>query len=519
MPSANVSNLIELGRKTVKCYGPPGTGKTEYLLKTVEQELNNGVKPDRLAFMTFTTSARKTALGRMREKFGLSAQDLPYFRTLHSTAYRQLGLTSAALIKGPQDLKELGELLHLEFHGRWVDPDDEDATFTTFGSASGDQLLAFDHYRRHSLMSVEDAFKQWDNLLVTYFETKRFCDTYVAWKKQEGFLDFTDLLEYVEYPLDVDVIIVDEAQDLSRLQWKTLDTLASTAQCIYLAGDDDQAIFEWAGASAQAFIERPGKTRVLDQSYRLPKSVWTVAQQVAAQIHVRHPKVWRPRADEGKVERLIDPLHADYERDGSYLILYRNHYQGDQFESHLQELGLPYTRSDRAAPGVQWSEAILFWERLRKGIGIVRNDVLTLLDALTSGRDIKRGTKGKIQACPEGQVFTLADLTEKYGLRHTEQEPWYEALGKIKEGEVAYLRRIIKHGGAAALSSNPKIRLSTVHAAKGDQADNVVLLTDMSRQTRDSYDLNPDPECRVWYVGATRAKHHLTIIGMENPIL
>jgi DNA helicase-2/ATP-dependent DNA helicase PcrA len=65
----------------------------------------------------------------------------------------------------------------------------------------------------------------------------------------------------------------------------------------------------------------------------------------------------------------------------------------------------------------------------------------------------------------------------------------------------------------------PKIRLSTIHAAKGAEADEVVLLTEMSNRTREIYEKEPDLERRVFYVGITRAKDTLTIVpGANNPL-
>jgi DNA helicase-2/ATP-dependent DNA helicase PcrA len=62
------------------------------------------------------------------------------------------------------------------------------------------------------------------------------------------------------------------------------------------------------------------------------------------------------------------------------------------------------------------------------------------------------------------------------------------------------------------LNEAPRITLSTIHGAKGGEAENVVLLTDLSLNTMKSYEDNPDDENRLFYVGATRTKEHLHII-------
>jgi superfamily I DNA/RNA helicase len=68
-------------------------------------------------------------------------------------------------------------------------------------------------------------------------------------------------------------IFIDEAQDLSPLQWKLFDKLKEYADDIYLAGDDDQAIFAWAGADVDRFINEPAKEKVLKYSKRISRAV------------------------------------------------------------------------------------------------------------------------------------------------------------------------------------------------------------------------------------------------------
>ena len=66
------------------------------------------------------------------------------------------------------------------------------------------------------------------------------------------------------------------------------------------------------------------------------------------------------------------------------------------------------------------------------------------------------------------------------------------------------------------LNKAPRILLSTIHGVKGGEAQNVVLLTDLSRNTYKSYEKNPDDENRLFYVGATRTKEHLHIIEPKD---
>ena len=73
-------------------FGPPGTGKTTRLINIVQQELDRGTPPDKIAFMSFSKKAAQEARDRAAEKLGINEQQMMWFRTLHSFAFNQLGL-------------------------------------------------------------------------------------------------------------------------------------------------------------------------------------------------------------------------------------------------------------------------------------------------------------------------------------------------------------------------------------------------------------------------------------------
>ena len=87
---------------------------------------------------------------------------------------------------------------------------------------------------------------------------------------------------------------------------------------------------------------------------------------------------------------------------------------------------------------------------------------------------------------------------------------WHQALDKINLKDRAYLLRLGL--GEEDITKKPRIKISTIHGAKGGESDNVLLATDMNLKTYNAYQKDSDDEQRVFYVGATRAKDELHVL-------
>ena len=64
------------------------------------------------------------------------------------------------------------------------------------------------------------------------------------------------------------VMFVDEAQDLSLIQWKLVRRIEENQQILLCAGDDDQCIYKWNGAHVNTFINLEGTREILENSLR-----------------------------------------------------------------------------------------------------------------------------------------------------------------------------------------------------------------------------------------------------------
>jgi superfamily I DNA/RNA helicase len=92
--------------------------------------------------------------------------------------------------------------------------------------------------------------------------------------------------------------------------------------------------------------------------------------------------------------------------------------------------------------------------------------------------------------------------------------PWFEALVGLPGDRRDYYLACLRRG--EKLTKDPRIHINTIHGVKGQEAANVLLMSDMSGRTATSYRLNADNEHRVFYVGITRAEQALHIVMPQS---
>lgn len=472
--------------------GGPGCGKTTRLIEIVKQSLAEGISASRIAFVAFTKAAAEEAKNKAAAEFHLDPKtDLPWFRTIHSLAYAKLGLTRDEVMS-KKDWKEFSEYSGYQLSGNGDVVDSE---------RIGDQLLRITDYAIATGTSLEQAHDIFEPNF-DWWTVEQFAAMLKEFKESTGKVDFSEMLTMFPEncdPLDVEVAIIDEAQDLTHTQWNVVEHAFSRAKIVWVAGDDDQAIYKWAGADVEKFLKLSIRPEVLPISHRLPKTVHALAAKVAGRISKRYEKKFSPTEKLGNVEHHIQPEGIDFS-EGSWLILARSNYMLNGIESHIRESGIHYSTARGAAVSANEVAAIRLWEDVRAGKKpeCLPFEAKNLFKALDRKPPVFRTTK------------PVSTLDMNFGADRI----WHESLIGIPAEKREYYISCLRRG--EKLQNAPRVRIETIHGVKGAEADNVLLMTDISVRTAKGYELQPDNEHRVFYVGITRAKRNLHIVAPQT---
>ena len=483
--------------------GPPGTGKTTTLLNLVDKYLKK-TDPNKIGYFAFTQKAAYEARDRAMEKFNLTEDDLPYFRTLHSLAFRRLGIQKDNVMQRSH-YEDLGKKL-----GFPVDYEDNMVDMNGIFSTKSDYLRIIQLSKLKNI-SLEKQYDLKEHIQDVEFDKLKIISSELeSYKKEYNLIDFNDMiLDFTKSDTcpKFDVVFIDEAQDLSLMQWDMAKIIWDKSTDNYIAGDDDQAIFKWAGADVNSFITLGGEFIKLTQSYRIPAKVHEFAMKIINKVGNRIPKDWRPKTVEGKLSTYSDFRHIDMSK-GEWLVLARTRSMLNDLENTIYQNGLYYKNKYKKSYEQDLYEAITEWESWRKGETLD----YTRIKRIYSYMDESHTNKKSLVLLDKDSFYSLEQCKNKYGLMV--DDVWYNAFNNAPSKKVNYIRKMRQNG--EQLNKKPRILLSTIHGVKGGEADNVILLTDLSRQTLREYEKVPDDVNRLFYVGATRTKDHLHIVEPKD---
>jgi superfamily I DNA/RNA helicase len=523
--------------------GPPGTGKTTRTAALVRQ-----------AAEKYGTSAVLATSFSRAAAAELANCDLPIgpaqLGTLHSICFHALGRPRIAEAH-VQDWNRSHPRWALTPVSRQQRLDGEDAQEDDGNAHGGDALLQSLNSQRGLLIARD----RWPA------EIRTFECSWTKYKREAGLLDFCDLIERCLHDLRVapghpSVIFADEAQDLNPMQSWLLRNWGQNAEYFVLAGDDDQTIYSFLGATPEALLDPPipaDHTVVLRQSHRVPAAVHETADKLIRRVSRRHDKLYLPRNAAGAVRQLssgsyktpeyfiLSSAVAHLERGKKIMFLASCSYMLQPIIQVLRKNAIPFHNPYRKSNG--------FWNPLRVGQKTATRRLLSLLlahpkygegrrdwtyadillwaECLTTDGVLKPGAQESLAAADRHATIAPEDLEAILcegalnQLLASFNGDWRQLLGWWRTRISPDARRRVQFPadvafkyGPQKLVEDPNVVVGTIHSVKGGEADVVYLFPDLSRAGNAQYERpgrDRDSVLRLFYVGATRARETLYI--------
>lgn len=395
---------INHGEGPMMVLAGPGSGKTTVVTHRVQSLIErHGVNPSSILVITFTRAAAR----EMKERFerlmeGRCLRGQVSFGTFHAVFFRILklayGYEAADIIREDQRLRFMRELVAKE----QLEPEDENeliaSLLSEISSVKG-ELIDLDHYYAKSCS--EEAFKRiyagyeerlrrnrkidFDDMLVMCYELfRQRPDILGAWQKKYAY------------------ILVDEFQDINRLQYEIVRMLAAPRNNLFIVGDDDQSIYRFRGARPEIMLgferDYPDAGRVLlDVNYRSTKEIVDASLRLIGNNEKRFKKSLRTAGSRGR--KVITRVWKDEEEENSRIaeeirmyseagcayrdiaVLYRTNAGPRRLIEKLMEYNLPFKARD-VVPNLyeHWiSKNILAYIRVALG-SRERGEVLQMIN-------------------------------------------------------------------------------------------------------------------------------------------
>lgn len=346
----------------------PGSGKTAVITGRIRYLVEQkGVLPQHILVITFT----KAAAGEMRQRFfaSMNGQRLPVqFGTFHAVFFSILKhayhYRADQIITQEWKYAFLRELLagyHLS------EDEQQELMEQLLGeiSAVKNEQLDLSHY--YAKCCGSDQFRD----IYRAYDTKL---------RENRLIDFDDMLTMTcellknrpdhlrAWQARFRYILVDEVQDMNRLQYEVLRLLAAPENELFFVGDDDQSIYQFRGARPELMRQfvtdyADAKQLYLKENYRCGRRIVELSQNLISHNQNRFEKeIFAARSVMGEVKmqefpsplrenqaiiREIRELHANGAGYSDIAVLFRTNRQAGYLLELLTREGIPFVAKER----------------------------------------------------------------------------------------------------------------------------------------------------------------------------
>ncbi len=297
MPEFNASQkkAIQTVKGPVLCLAGPGSGKTTSMVYRIKYMIEKAhITPAHILVITFTRASAREMQERFYQITNGSVRGCT-FGTFHSVFFSILktayGYTADNILPEEQKYNMIRDIIRnmeLEYE------DEEEMVSSLIGEISmmKGELIDLSHF--YSSCVGEEVFRD-------------ICRQYDARKNRMNKLDFDDMMIYCYELLcqrkDIlnalqqkyRYILVDEFQDINKIQYEITKLLALPQNHLFIVGDDDQSIYGFRGSKPEIMLhfkeEYPDATEILlDTNYRCSKNITEGSLQLIQNNRVRFPK-------------------------------------------------------------------------------------------------------------------------------------------------------------------------------------------------------------------------------------
>lgn len=374
-----------------------GSGKTRAIVYRLAWLVEQGVAPESILLLTFTRKAAREMLGRaeelLRENPAQSASDETEGKNQHNPDLRNLsGGTFHAFAFG---------VLRI-FKPEWLNG----RTFTLMDAADINQAIkecrdklkvgkkdtsfpktqtiaALLSKSRNKEIPLQELLRQESFHLLPHAEALiEIGETYAAYKRERGLMDYDDLLFELEDLLRTNGgaafalrsrfrhILIDEYQDTNLVQARIVHLLsqapAQDLPCasVMAVGDEAQSIYAFRGANVRNIMDFPTifpDTRIirLEQNYRSTQPILDIANNVlanASESFKKHlfthkqggelPRIVRPISDASEAELVADRIGEllSSHRPHEIAVLFRAGFHSYALENALRKRAIPFRK-------------------------------------------------------------------------------------------------------------------------------------------------------------------------------
>lgn len=344
----------------------PGSGKTTVLTARIRNLIEEySVNPANILVITFTKAAANEMKSRFNNMMGRSTNVT--FGTFHAVFFMILraayNYSVDSIIK--EDVRQ--NIIKQAIERSRLEPDDLNEMVSNItGEISRVKTEAIDINAYYSASCPEEEFRD----IYKY---------YVKTLKIMGLIDFDDMLLYchellttrrdilAKWQQKYQYILIDEFQDINKIQYDIIKLLAKPQDNLFIVGDDDQSIYGFRGSKPEIMLnfdkDYPDTDKViLDTNYRSTGNIVSAAGKVIAHNKVRFAKNINTVNDPGdkvdiiefntqaeEYEKIIDNIRKESASGGNYsdnAVLFRTNSTAAGFVRKLVEYSVPFITRD-----------------------------------------------------------------------------------------------------------------------------------------------------------------------------